>query len=229
MKQCIIDTTDKDVLNKLTDMGYICHSVIPSTRVSPPICCHSDALYLKLNQNTFIISSCQLDNKDLLEKSGYNVIVCDALKPGYKTECFLNYIINDKYVIKNPSTAFSEYDEYLTNLKEIDVKQGYTRCSTICVNSNAYITDDEGIYKTLKENEIDCIKISKGEILLEGYDYGFIGGASVKLNDSEILFFGDFDNQNDKSAVVEFLKKYNMNPIFIENKKLIDLGSAIII
>ncbi len=229
MKQCIIDTTDKEVVNKLINMGYTCHSVVASHRVSSPICRHTDALYLKLNKNTFMISGCQLDNKELLEKAGYKVLICDELKPGYKTECLLNYIINDKYIIKNPNTSMRFDDKYLTNIKQINVKQGYTKCSTICLNDDAYITDDDGIYKSLKENGIDCMKISKGKILLKGYEYGFIGGASVKLNDSEILFFGDIENQNDKSAIIEFLKKYNMKPIFIENKTLIDLGSAIII
>lgn len=225
MKQCIIDTTDKEVVNKLNSLGYKCYSVIPSNNVSKPICRHSDTLYLKIDKNTFIISECQIKNKSLLENEGYKVIIYDKLKPGYKTESFLNFIINDKYVIRNTKTSLILNNKYLT---EIKVKQGYTRCSTICINSGAYITDDDNIYERLEKNNLDCIKLSKGDILLDGYEYGFIGGSCVLLNENEILFFGDISNKKDKNLVVEFLSKYNINAIFIEGKKLVDLGSAII-
>ena len=83
--------------------------------------------------------------------------------------------------------------------------------------------------EALKNNEIDCLLIPKGEIVLDGYNYGFIGGASVKLNNKEILFFGDFADNNTKQMIINFLLKYNMNALFIENKKLTDIGSAIIL
>ena len=226
MKHCIIDTRDSEITEKLNSLGYICHSVIPSNRVSEPICRHSDVLYLKTCDFTFTVSCCQKENIPLLNELGYKVNICENLSPGYKTESLLNFIINEDYIIRNPSTTISCCD---INRQEIHVKQGYTRCSTICVNNRAYITDDEGIYKTLKSNGLDCLKIEKGEILLEGYNYGFIGGASVKLNDHEILFFGDIQNTADKISVTEFLNKYNMKPIFIENKKLTDIGSRIIL
>ena len=227
MKNCIVDTRDSEITDKLKSLGFICHDVIASDCVSEPICRHSDVLYLKSDNFTITISACQKGNIRLLEELGYTVNICDELKPGYKTESFLNYIINDEFVIRNPLTTISCCD--INSRKEIFVKQGYTRCSTICVNNRAYITDDEGIYKTLKSNDMDCLKISKGEVQLKGYDYGFIGGASVRLNDKEILFFGDFQNTTDKASVTEFLNKYNMKPIFIENKKLTDIGSRIIL
>jgi len=69
----------------------------------------------------------------------------------------------------------------------------------------------------------------KGDIQLNGYNYGFIGGASVKLNEREILFFGDISDITDKKNVINFLARYNINAIFIENKKLNDIGSALIL
>ena len=226
MKQCIVNTIDKDIINKLNDLGYVCNAVIPSERVSPPINAHSDVLYRKVDSNTIIASSCQRANLPLLEKAGYNVIFIDMIKPGYKTESYLNFIINEKYIIRNENIALHTD---IGNRKIINVKQGYTSCSTICVTDDAYITDDENIYNTLINNNIDCLKISKGEIELPGYDYGVIGGASVKLNEKERLFFGDFKNQIDKNNVIKFLNKYKVNAIFIENKKLTDIGSALIL
>ncbi len=225
MKHCIINYQDKEILDKMRELGYVCHNVIPSNAVSPPISGHSDVLYLKLKSNTIIASACQKGNLPGLKELGYEVIFCDILKPGYKTECMLNFIVGSDYVIFNPKTAL----KISTNKRIIIVNQGYTKCSTVCVNDNAFITDDENIYKTLIKNNFDCLKISKGEVLLEGYDYGFIGGASVKLNEKEILFFGDFENKEDKKNIINFLNKYGVTAIFMENKKLHDIGSALIL
>ncbi len=229
MKHCIINTSDKDVLKKLNESGYVCNSVIQSDCVSPPICAHSDVLYRKVYCNTVFVSACQRANMGLLESFGYNCIFIDKIKPGYRTESYLNFIINDKYVIRNKNTALALEEKFIGNRKIIDVKQGYTSCSILCVTDDAYITDDENIYESLIRNNIDCLKISKGDIELPGYNYGFIGGASVKLNQQEILFFGDIANKKEKESIISFLKKYNMNAIFIENKKLTDLGSALIL
>ena len=79
------------------------------------------------------------------------------------------FIISDKYIICNSKTALKLKSEYITDKKVINVKQGYTSCSVVCVNSDAYITDDENIYNTLSENYIDCLKIKKGDIIYTSF------------------------------------------------------------
>ncbi len=229
MKYCIMDTSDTQITQALQSYGFICVDVVPSDCVSPPICCHSDVLYKKLDSNTVVVSACQKPNFKLLENIGYKIIVNDRLQPGYRTESWLNYVLTDRYLIYNPKTAEILPDFYIDNKKIIEVNQGYTGCSTICVTDDAFITDDAGIYKSLKKENIDCLLIEKGNIRLDGYDYGFIGGASVKISNSEILFFGDFSDKSEKGKITEFLSKYNVSALFIENKPLTDIGSAIIL
>ena len=229
MRQCIINYQDKDVLARLEQFGFKCYPVIASDRVSDPIMAHSDVLYRKVNNDTFIISSCQKANKPVLEAAGYKVVLYDNLSPGYRTECGLNFIINEKYRIYNPDTAIDLTQFNIENGQEnILTKQGYTACSTLQVTEDAYITEDENIYNALKKAGIDCLIISKGEVSLPGYEYGFIGGASAKITESEILFFGDFENKSEKQKIIDFTNKYNIKSVFIENKKLIDLGSSVI-
>jgi len=225
MKKCIISFADSEIIEKMGQLGYECIPVIDSDRVSGPISTHSDVLYLKVNSSEIFVSSCQKANFPLLEREGYIVKELNNLQPGYKTESYLNFIITKKNIICNPQTALN----INTDKAIIKVKQGYTRCSAICINDNAFITDDENIYSTLKNKDIDCLKIGKGDVKLLGYDYGFIGGAAVKLNDKEILFFGDIKNTTDKSNIIEFLKKYKMEAVFIKNKELTDIGSALIL
>lgn len=229
MKKCIINTEDKEIIDFLSQLGYECVPVIVSDRVSAPISAHSDVLYRKIDSNTIIVSACQRANFACLEASDYNVIVCDKLSAGYKTESFLNFIINDNFIIKNPNTALKLDDKYTNDKKIINIKQGYTSCSVIQVTEQAYITDDDNIYNVLSDNNLACLKIKKGDIELNGYDYGFIGGASVKLDENNILFFGDISDATDKNNVIDFLNNYRINAVFINGKKLKDIGSALVL
>ena len=99
MKKCIVNFEDEQIINKLQQFGFTCIPVISSSHVSRPINAHSDVLYNKTGNHTIIISACQRANSGLLEESGYKVSTVYELKPGYKTECLLNFIINEKYVI----------------------------------------------------------------------------------------------------------------------------------
>ena len=229
MYKCIINTEDKEILEYLNGLGYECIPVIASDRVSEPICAHSDVLYRKINKDTIIVSGCQRGNFPLIKQSGYNIVVCDKLSAGYKTESFLNFISNDKYIIHNPNTAIQLSKEYTADRQVINVKQGYTSCSTVQLTEDAYITDDDNIYNSLVKHNIDCLKIKKGYIELKGYDYGFVGGASVKLKDNRILFFGDISDKNDKKSIIDFLDKYGITAIFMTGKALKDIGSALIL
>ncbi|MEG1862357.1 MAG: hypothetical protein RR198_01995, partial [Oscillospiraceae bacterium] len=87
IKHCIVNTNDRDITSKLTQLGFVCHGVIPSNRVSEPISCHSDVLYLKVSDNKdIVISGCQKENIPLLEQSGYRVTVIENLRAGYESE-----------------------------------------------------------------------------------------------------------------------------------------------
>lgn len=222
MKNCIINFEDKDVLDVLDSLGFNCIPVIPSNKVSRPISAHADVLYNKVDNNTILMSTCQSQNLPYF--SEYNIITVKNLQPGYTTECLLNFIVNDKYVIRNPRTSI----ELTSDREEIVVNQGYTRCSCLCINENAYITGDIGIYNRLIHHNLDCLLIDDSNIKLNGYDHGFIGGASLKLNDNDILFFGDFTDKYEKQLVINFIENHNMSCQFIKDKELVDIGSAII-
>ena len=112
------------------------------------------------------------------------------------------------------------------NLKKINVRQGYCKCSCLNVSENAVITDDECIYKALCLNEIDALLISKGDITLNGHDYGFIGGASGKISKTDILFFGDVTKHRDYKKIAGFIEKHGCKIISLDFP-LTDFGGII--
>lgn len=225
---CIISFDDKEAIEKLQMLGCDCIPVIKSDKVSEPIASHADVLYLITDNKNIIVSSCQMENVHFLEEFGYKVAITDKLQPGYKTESYLNIIKCVDTLIYNPKTAIN--CEQINNVKDkIIVNQGYTRCSTIVIKENAFITEDEGIYNTLISSNKDRLLLTKGFVQLKGYDYGFIGGASVMLKNSVLFFNGDILDHPDKNKIIDFLKKHEIILQFIKNKPLTDIGGGIII
>ena len=70
------------------------------------------------------------------------------------------------------------------------------------------------------------LKISKGSVYLPGFDYGFIGGASGKIADDEIIFNGDISKHPDYKNIMSFLCKHNVKAVSFKDK-LEDIGSII--
>jgi len=77
-------------------------------------------------------------------------------------------------------------------------------------------------------NGIDCILVSKDDIYLPGYDCGFIGGASVVLDD-KVCFFGDVKKHRDYEKMLEFVRKYDKDVISLSDEKLTDIGGAVVV
>ena len=105
----------------------------------------------------------------------------------------------------------------------IPVRQGYTRCSVLKVTENAVITADESIARETARKSIDTRVISPGGIALEGYDYGFIGGASGVIGES-VLFFGELDAHRDGRQISEFIHRHGLSPVSLCSGVMTDLG-----
>lgn len=110
----------------------------------------------------------------------------------------------------------------------IHTPQGYAKCSTAVVSDNAIITADRSIHTAAEKNGISSLLISAGGISLDGYDYGFIGGASA-ATDSEMLFFGDLASHIDGERIYDFCIQHGKHPISLTNDRLYDYGTGIII
>ena len=114
-------------------------------------------------------------------------------------------------------------------IETIHVNQGYTRCSTLVVNNQAVITADKSIEKAMKENRVEVLPISAGHIRLDGFDYGFIGGASCTV-DNTVYFFGNITKHPDFEKIKVFIKQYNSKiEILCKKVPLTDIGGAVLL
>lgn len=114
-------------------------------------------------------------------------------------------------------------------IETVHVNQGYTRCSTLVVNDHAVITADRSIEKTMKLHRVEVLPISAGHIRLEGFDYGFIGGASCTPGKT-VYFFGDVTKHPDYAEIKAFIEQNNSNIEILCNEiPLTDIGGAVLL
>lgn len=148
-----------------------------------------------------------------------------SLGKKYPSNIALNSLILDNYFIHNLNFSDENLIESQKNKALVNVKQGYTKCSSLVVNDHSIITSDKGIYNSLLKYNFDILLVPPGDIILDGLDYGFIGGTGGLINSSTMAFFGSLEKYAYGEEVKKFLKKHNVNPIYLNNSKLYDRGS----
>jgi len=115
------------------------------------------------------------------------------------------------------------------NVRCIDVNQGYAKCNVCIVDEKSIITSDVSIHKKALENNLDSLLISQGDIRLEGFEYGFVGGASFKLNRNTLCFLGDISHHKDYKKILDFTKERNVDISIVSQGKAEDFGSVILV
>jgi hypothetical protein len=111
-------------------------------------------------------------------------------------------------------------------MKLIHVRQGYTKCNLVVVGENSAITSDLGLAAALHKHGIDVLLISQGHVNLPGLPYGFLGGASGKV-DYEIIFNGNLSAHPDFENIKKFIRQRGLRVTWFEDYPLEDIGSII--
>lgn len=218
----------KDAEQKLRDMGCEIIDFIPNPNVDKRIAHHSDLSFFAYGNDIFIAREMEYLAQKLVSY-GFNVhIEPDYLGVSYPCDVRLNCVAFGDYFLCNESTVSASVLRFFKENGKtvINVNQGYTKCSVIPVSDNAIITDDISIAKACRKYGIDVLEVSKGNVILEGYDYGFIGGTAGVLNDI-IVFNGDILTHPDGNRVVDFVNAQNKTHLSLAEGELEDTGSII--
>lgn len=105
---------------------------------------------------------------------------------------------------------------YPTNI--VNVKQGYSRCSTLIINNDAIITSDEGIAASLQRINKNVLLVKSKNISLPGLPYGLFGGCCGGIRNTIFL-----------AGSLSFLEDGEIIRAFIENAgfQLVELQPTI--
>ncbi|MGF7399940.1 hypothetical protein PQ744_05910 [Thermoanaerobacterium thermosaccharolyticum] len=112
-------------------------------------------------------------------------------------------------------------------VKFVNVRQGYTKCNIAIVDEYSFITSDEGIFKTAVKEGFECLLIEQGDIRLDGFEYGFIGGASGLIDRDVFCIAGDLRYHRSHKKIIDFLKYKNKEVFFLTFGEVRDIGSII--
>ncbi len=110
----------------------------------------------------------------------------------------------------------------------IDVPQAYTRCNTIEIAPDTFITSDQAIHKSLREHNCESLYVSPNGIQLPPYKYGFIGGCMGKFGDT-IYINGSLAQHSEGNAIREFITKHHCAIVELHGGQLYDGGGIFLL
>ena len=232
-KRIIIGDQYKTLLDKALNELEIEPVYCPANPyVSKELSSHVDLSVLHTECNEIFLAPNLVSSQfsESLQNAGFKTIFPNVnMTQSYPNDSFFNICVLKKKFFYSPKVSERSIINSLIekNFEPIPVKQGYCRCSVCIVNERSIITSDKGIASAAIENGINCLLISPGYIFLSGYEYGFIGGASFKTSDDKICFTGTLDCHPDKLQILAFLSSNNVQPVFLTNEPLFDIGSAV--
>ena len=227
MKNLIVDFRIHNEEKKyLISRGYNLLICPPSNLLYEAVCGHPDMLMHILDNNIMVHKDMDSEFIQKLDLLNYKVYKSNStLQSTYPYNICLNALCIGNLFVHSINFTDTNLLSLLKNKKLINVKQGYTKCSTCIVNNHAIITSDVSIAKALSLEKIDVLLIPPGDILLPGLNYGFIGGATGLIEDNVLAFYGHLDHYLYGKEVLKFLNKHKVEPVFLRNGKLIDRGS----
>lgn len=160
--------------------------------------------------------------------SDIRLIKGDAPSSPYPHECRYNAaLVGTKLFCRVKNTEPAIINEAVRRgIKLVDVPQGYAKCSVVPVTDNAVVTSDVSIKNAAEKEGLDVLYVTNKGVFLDGYPNGFIGGASVVLNET-VVFTGDIYRNPDADKIIDFIEQHEKSTVFFPSLPLYDLGSPI--
>ncbi len=194
--------------------------------IDPRLAAHADlSVFCPDHRHVIVGKGVKHPFVNYLTSEGYLIETTAYQGMKYPEDCGLCVRTTGKYTICHPGTIDHLAERYITGTR-IHVRQGYAACAVCAVTEDAIISSDHGIAIKCVEAGLDVLEIRPGSIRLDGFAYGFIGGASLKLKDHEIAFTGLLDNHPDGALIREFLHNRSVRAECLTDGPLFDIGGA---
>jgi hypothetical protein len=200
-----------------------------NTEIDQRLAGHADlSLFLPGNKDYISAPSVYPYIANILTNKGLIGHTACSQGPSYPDDVGLCLCCTGRYTIYNPDTIDSTAKQLITGAQVL-VTQGYTKCTVSVVGPDSIITADCGIASKAALAGMNVLQITPGHIVLDGFDYGFIGGASFLLDAHTMAFTGTLDGHPDKNKILRFLADHGVRPVFLTREPIFDIGGAIIL
>lgn len=195
----------------------------PDDLLATPVCRHADMIFTVFDNKVFFHSSYCEANRPIIQRIAEHgaLAICattEVRNSQYPYDVSLNTLsIGDKLICRKESVSSS-----LKGYPIINTNQGYAGCTALYA-ANTVITADESTISACKKNNIPIYRISGKDILLHGYNTGFIGGACGVYEDT-VFIYGDPSLSQSGRELAEFCKMRGLSLISLYDGPVTDIG-----
>lgn len=233
IKALVDNRIDAKIEKSLLEKGFEIIKLPPFDRLQPPVSAHPDMLLhvargrLICHKDYFVTARKELTRA--AEQSGLSIVLTyERVDKEYPNDILFNAAaVGDKLICKSEHTS-ARVKELYPEQSIINVKQGYAKCSTCVVGSNAIITADVSIADAAERRGIDVLRVSAEGVSLDGYNIGFIGGASGLCGDS-LYFCGNIELHPDGEGIKAFCEAHGVRAVSLSDEPLYDYGTLMFI
>lgn len=228
--------TPESIVRSIRDLGAEVLTVPSDRRLDPPVSAHPDMRMFIIEKKIFIPKESATELSHItkrLEEFGFETVPSSVtLSSEYPHDIAFNCMAVGNCLFGKLAFTAPEILSYATSIgmELVNVNQGYTKCSTLIVDSGSVITSDPSIAAACRAQGIDVLKIQSddGDIILEGYSKGFIGGASGALG-SRVFFLGDLSLHPEGARIKEFCEQKGKAAVSLGDQRLLDMGSLFLL
>ena len=216
---------------ELEKRGFLCITLPPFSALDARIASHPDILLLPLGHRLFVNRKYYEEAQDTIDcivthTSLSLILTDDPISSQYPHDVAFNLIAPGQFILGRLdaiSGAVADLAE-AENMLLVNTKQGYAKCSTVVLGNRALITADPSVEKAARKLSLDVLFISSGYVELEGYDTGFIGGASGVFGNT-VYFCGNIFSHPDGQRIFDFCAKHNFQVTSLSEAPLYDVGT----
>ena len=214
----------KEAKTKLESFGKV-YWLETQNFVYESIAAHPDIFFFQYSDGLIAAPNAPEKWIDDLKKSGINIEKgSKPLGNQHPETVFYNAVAIDNILIHNIKLTDNIILEKFVNATKIHVKQAYTRCNLIALNSNNYITSDRNIQKKLEQLGFNVLFINPSQIALQHHNHGFFPGC-CGFFDNTLFVCGNINQLTEKEEFELFLKQNNCKYITLYEGALTDVGS----
>lgn len=211
----------------LEKLGVQVITTKPHNNLPVQVAHHPDMQFLHIKDNKCVVIDKKVNFLSKLENIGFTITEAqNKYSLEYPFDIGLNCVILNNCVIGKIDYIDNSIKEELSDYKFINVSQGYTKCSVCIIDEHSLITEDESIYRKLK-NDFDVLKIQSNCVELKGYNCGFFGGCTGLIDKNLLAINGELKYHKSYNNIVSFLNHRNIEFIELKAGSLTDIGSIL--
>ncbi len=220
-----------EIQENLMKQNAICIPSVLLDALPESILSHPDIQFHYADENTGICApECYDYYRKLFPESIELIAGKKHVSGTYPMDAAYNAAVVGEYLFCNTRTVDETILEYHQRKKRtiVHVNQGYTKCNICLIGEKTLLTEDAGIHNTIIDNHLPISShlLPPGEVSLDGFPYGFIGG-SCGLCKKTLFWYGSIERCSYGEEIKRIMREEEVKSVFLSMEKVIDFGGII--